>query len=146
MPVSAYPKELTDAYWKKVESRLKVSNTGVGQTLRNLEKLYKDFVTKVDAFEKAGTDAAGTKKAVTALTKALDATETTLMAHYQKLKGKGRSFDKDPEMKVLDRYMKAVSGISHDAAGIITGSDAGQAVKRYNDRLKMWAGFINKPG
>ena len=145
MPVNAYPKELTDGYWKKVEKAIKVSDTGVGQHLRNAEKLYKILATKVTEQEK-GSDVRlpDTKKAATAFANALEAAEKLFAAEYKKFAAKGKKFETSPEMKQLDRYRKAVTGVAHDAERIGTERTLAQGVGNFNDRVTMWAKFIAK--
>jgi hypothetical protein len=75
-----YPKKFTDPEWKKEEKRIKVSATGIGKALRDLEKAVgavnaqvkgkavippKDF-PKIQALYKASADAGG--KALAAIT------------------------------------------------------------------------------
>ena len=145
MPIDAYPKELTDPYWKKVEKAIKVSDTGAGQALRSAEKLFKVLAAKVAAYEKAGGATGEVKQAATALANALEASEKVFEAQYKKFAAKGKKFDTSPEMKQLDRYRKAVTGVAHDAERIVTSRTFKQGVDDFNDRLNMWAKFIAKP-
>jgi hypothetical protein len=145
MPINAYPNELTDPFWKKLEKKINVSSTGIGQTLRQAETLHKAFLEKVNAYEKDSKTAAAAKKATTDFVKALAATEAAVNTTYTKLKAKGKSFDKDPSMKVLDRYLKAFDGLQRDAAQILTNRTVTDGIKRYNERLAMWAKFVKSP-
>jgi hypothetical protein len=47
-----YPKMFTDPEWKKLEKLLKVSNTGIGATLRELENAHKNLDAGIQALIK----------------------------------------------------------------------------------------------
>jgi hypothetical protein len=130
MKIEAYPETLKDPHWKKVEKKIGVSSTGVGQGLRNAEKAYKTFQDKIQGSDVNAAKAAQ-KLAVTALRKP----QATLKAMYDKMP---QDSDKAKAKRTnIHSFMYYIECLTNDLEGIKF-SDLEDTVKRYNDRNKMW--------
>jgi hypothetical protein len=130
MKIEAYPETLKDPHWKKVEKKIGVSSTGVGQGLRNAEKAYKTFVEKMDKGDAAAAKAAQ-KLAITALRKP----QATLKAMYDKLP---QDSDKAKTKRTnVHTYMYYIECLTNDVENIKF-NDLESTVKRYNERNQMW--------
>lgn len=136
MPADKYPTELTDDYWKKVEKAIKVSNTGVGQTLRNLQKVYAVFEAKMNMHEKTGHDGSAAKEAGDSLATAVAAAEKAFTTLYKKLESKGKTL-KDNDLIMLKDFRDALKSMSADATQIMKDDQSrfGRNLGRFNDRL-----------
>jgi hypothetical protein len=130
MQVEAYPETLKDPHWKKVEKKIGVSSTGVGEGLRNAEKAYKAFADKM-----AGSDANAAKAAQKVAVTGLRKPQATLKAMYDKMP------QDSPKAKTrrtqIYSYMYYIECLTNDLESIKF-DKLKDTVDRYNDRNKMW--------
>ena len=126
-----YPKKYTDAEWKKAEKTIKIEATGLGKTLRDMEKTAKTLDQGYVALVARKTDAAKVKAALKAhqvtTKKAADQIDDT----WRKQK------DKTPAEKYLSdlrfsiwRYLDELKELKPDDR---RGPEDG--VERFNDRV-----------
>lgn len=136
--VAAYPKQLTDPVWKKVEKKGGVSATGVGQTLRDAEKVYKGFHDVLEALEQGKTDVAKVAPAQRAAAAALHKSEKTLEGVVQKVKNADKK-------KYLDKYRMFIGHIASEIEQFDPKDRRGLKfpLDRYNDRVKMWEKWVD---
>jgi len=133
MPLT-YPKQLTDPIWKKVEKAAGVSGTGVGETLRAAETAFKTLGTGMDAAEKGTKTAVSVKPARAAAATAMRKSEQQVIKTYPKVKD-------EKKKDLLRAYGRLVGQIADEITDMDLDrhNDAAElAIKRFNDRAKMW--------
>ena len=133
MAFAAYPKQLTDPIWKKVEKAGGVSDTGVGQTLRDAEKAYKTLATAMAALEAGKTDARKVQPAQKAAAAALTKTVKTLDPVIAKVKNAEKK-------KFLTHYRRYVEQVAKEITAMDLEDHRGLKIPldRYNERVVMW--------
>jgi len=130
---AAYPKQLTDPIWKKVEKAAGVSDTGVGQTLRDAEKVYATLATAMATLEAGKTDAKKVQPAQKAAAAALTKTAKTLGPVVAKVKNAEKK-------KFLAHYQSYVEHVAKEITAMDLEDRRGLKIPldRYNERVVMW--------
>ena len=123
-----YPKAFTDPEWKKTEKKIKVSDTGVGKTLRDLQKV----IVAINSELGGGKDV---KKLATLLKTAKAATKKSEDAiRDQSRKEKSGS----PAQKYLGDFAWKMSAYGTELGDFDPADHRGLdwPVDRFNDRVK----------
>jgi hypothetical protein len=127
-----FPKVLSDPEWKKTEKAGGVSATGVGQTLREVETLYKKLDAGIEAAKQHNTDAKQAKPAKDATVAAIEKSVKTLDAVITKVKdAKKKQIITDFRFK-LNRFGSELKNLD-----LVDHRGLEWAVGNYNDRVKM---------
>lgn len=130
-----YPNALTDVEWKKAEKQLKISDTGVGKTLRDLEKAHKGLDQAVQAMKAGKADVAKVTpvktSTVAAAKKAHEALNKTYTEWVTKKKPKPATDFLFKMQRLADDYHDEIKALDlADHRGIEW------AAKVYNGRVK----------
>jgi hypothetical protein len=99
-----YPKVFTDPEWKKLEKVLKISDTGVGKTLRDLQKAHTNADKGVQALSLKKAPAEKVQPAVNAARVAAKKASDTVRATSGKVKDPKAQKELDNLVWQLNRY------------------------------------------
>ncbi len=136
MPLN-YPKKFTDPDWKAAEKKIKVSATGIGKTLRELEAAVK--VASADFDQKK--DAVTVAKAILNIMPAIKKSDAAISAESSS----ARKAKNTAAEKYLDDLRHALgtyeSELEHLAKGVDEaksgyGWSVADNVQRFNERVK----------
>jgi hypothetical protein len=125
-----YPKIFTDPEWKKLEKQMKVSDTGIGATLRELEKAHKNLDAGIQALIKNTT----TKDKVEAARKTTHMAAVKSVAAVDKTAGKLKPGD---AKKAINDYRFKIGRYTDELKQFDLNDHRGIAtpVDRFNHRV-----------
>ncbi len=127
-----FPKILSDPEWKKTEKAGGVSATGVGQTLRDAETLYKKLDVSLESAKQHKTDAKQAKPSKDATVAAIEKSVKTLDGVLTKVKD-------DKKRKILADFRWKLNrfGSELKSLDLVDHRGLDWAVENYNERVKL---------